>query len=154
MDKNKCFLIRREEFLILEINTYMYMHYHACVLVIRFDSWSINHILKCILCIPPLFLFATCLLCKLLGPPYLDQFLVVANETVRKKTWSDNSNVHPFATILKWERERESLCRKFTKKSQNIKSEKGVQIYGHLQCLTHTILVLLITDTVSPSCEY
>lgn len=84
MDKNKCicFLIRREEFLIL----YMYMYYHACVLVIRFDSWSINHILKCILCIPPLFLFATCLLCKLLGPPYLDQFLVVANETVKKKT--------------------------------------------------------------------
>lgn len=140
MDKNKCicFLIRREEFLIL----YMYMYYHACVLVIRFDSWSINHILKCILCIPPLFLFATCLLCKLLGPPYLDQFLVVANETVREKNSSDNSNVQM------------SLCRKFTKKSQNIKSGKGVKIYGHFQCLTHTILVLLITDTVSPSCEY
>lgn len=126
MDKNKCicFLIRREEFLIL----YMYMYYHACVLVIRFDSWSINHILKCILCIPPLFLFATCLLCKLLGPPYLDQFLVVANETVREKKLERQFKCPPVCNNIKM-RERERVCVENSQRKVKILSRKKVFKY-------------------------
>lgn len=79
--KENAFFIRRAEFLILEINTYMYMYYRACVLVIRWDS--INHILMYIVHSSPL-LLCMLIMYKLLWPPYPDLFHIVANETEKK----------------------------------------------------------------------